>query len=703
MRAGTIGLAALALATICAAAVADDGPPPAAPPRFRVDVEGVKGSFTEVEGLSTETDAVDYRSGSEDVTRRKIAGLQQTGAFRLTRPVSRDGSLYQWRRAVVDGAPQRRTVTISVADFIGAPAFRYPCWPVDWAGPAPGAPPSAQVAEHVDLVCAGLPRAGEATTAASDVSRVTAGRPPSALELAVLAEINAARADPSRYASRLLLGGPGAADAIAFLRRQPQVPPLAADPRLAGAAARLAADQGPRGGDSHVASDGSQPSQRMQAQGVQASVFAEVIAVAQSTASGAVVQLIIDLPGPNHPHRTDLFDPMLAFAGVACGSNARFGEMCVVDLTGAQSAVLADAGPPEASDCGGAFYEASGKPLAAPPSPHSRATEAALKVWIDGLRNYYANAHPQPAGAALDAGKAALCTDWRIKREIRADDTNAQSLQALEGAGPAPPANPFGPPPPGATPRPDGAWSMMFSDGSTSIFRMDGTIQTILPTPGDGPTPPPGAPDRDPLIEAPPGAIAESAMWKRLSDYQDAHPVAGATRSRRMVRPDKAGNALSGLVTWYAHGAEIYRAELDGQGKLVSAGQTSEGRSLDFMKARNWGYYAGGHGLTAATIGRTPDGGEYFSHISYTDEDGRFLGFVDFRPDGTVLKGVIYKPDGDISERWEGPPAPAAAPPPSAPPGLHSLDEINAELDQEIADQKAADLKAWREQYPPIK
>jgi hypothetical protein len=50
------------------------------------------------------------------------------------------------------------------------------------------------------------------------------------------------------------------------------------------------------------------------------------------TAGDVVEQLIVDLPGPLHPHRADLFDASLAVTGVACGPNTRFGTMCVIDL-----------------------------------------------------------------------------------------------------------------------------------------------------------------------------------------------------------------------------------------------------------------------------------------------------------------------------------------------------------------------------------
>jgi hypothetical protein len=158
-------------------------------------------------------------------------------------------------------------------------------------------------------------------------------RQPSSLEIAVLDDINKARTDPHGYAS-LLRPAPyvDITDAAAFLSNHAPIAPLALDPRLASAAIAHEEDQGPKGGESHTGSDGSRPSERMRAVGVQTSEYAEVISIGYPTAPGVLQQLLVDQPGPNHPHRDDLFDPNLAVAGVGCGPSTKFGTICVIDL-----------------------------------------------------------------------------------------------------------------------------------------------------------------------------------------------------------------------------------------------------------------------------------------------------------------------------------------------------------------------------------
>ena len=153
----------------------------------------------------------------------------------------------------------------------------------------------------------------------------------------LVAEINAARADPPAYAKTFgnLAATPGAAEAVAFLDQQPPAPPLTAEPLLASAAARHVADQGPGGLLGHIGTDGSTARDRIQAAGIFASIIAEDISLGQTTPEAVVHQWIIDRGVAGSPHRADLFNHRFQFAGVACGPHRAFHEMCVLDLAGA--------------------------------------------------------------------------------------------------------------------------------------------------------------------------------------------------------------------------------------------------------------------------------------------------------------------------------------------------------------------------------
>lgn len=183
------------------------------------------------------------------------------------------------------------------------------------------------VAALAALTLMGAPAAAKATC--------TGGRPLSAQELGLLAAINALRADPAGYAANLRqTPGVDPREAEDFLARQPPVPPLSLDAKLARSAKGHAEDIGPRGAVSHTGSDGSGLMARAHAAGHYAMSLAEEISVGQSTGIGAVNVLVIDPGLPRRPHRRDLLDPRMVLAGVGCAPHAAHDTVCVIDLSG---------------------------------------------------------------------------------------------------------------------------------------------------------------------------------------------------------------------------------------------------------------------------------------------------------------------------------------------------------------------------------
>jgi uncharacterized protein YkwD len=161
---------------------------------------------------------------------------------------------------------------------------------------------------------------------------------------AVLDELNFARTRPAAYADALLAaqryGGAGRSDdpaafdeAIDFLYRQRPLAPLRTDPRLAAAARAHAASQGPRGGVGHGGGGGL--SQRLQSQGLWASLVAENISYGMDDPRDVVRQLIVDSGVASRGHRHNIFNPAYEAAGVGCGGHRVYGAMCVIDFAGA--------------------------------------------------------------------------------------------------------------------------------------------------------------------------------------------------------------------------------------------------------------------------------------------------------------------------------------------------------------------------------
>jgi len=166
------------------------------------------------------------------------------------------------------------------------------------------------------------------------------------LDDAVLAEINFARANPADYARELRRqtvseqrgaysgNDPEAVeDAIDFLERQPALPPLTWDDRMAAAAREHTRAQGPRGDVGHGAAGGL--GQRLRGAGVWAGMSAENISYGYDDARDVVRQLIIDSGVPTRGHRHNIFGGAYKLAGVACGPHRAYGAMCTIDFAGA--------------------------------------------------------------------------------------------------------------------------------------------------------------------------------------------------------------------------------------------------------------------------------------------------------------------------------------------------------------------------------
>jgi len=107
---------------------------------FRVLIGREELGFSEVSPLSSE---VDPESG------------EQFAHVVLRRALTNDTTLFDWRRAVVDGKRDRRNVTIHQLDGAGgriANSWRLVrAWPCRWSGPALNALESGLAFEEVEL------------------------------------------------------------------------------------------------------------------------------------------------------------------------------------------------------------------------------------------------------------------------------------------------------------------------------------------------------------------------------------------------------------------------------------------------------------------------------------------------------------------------------------------------------------------------
>jgi phage tail-like protein len=126
---------------------------------FQVEIDGVpQGGFSEVSGLTMDTNIIEYREGSDITTLRKLPGLMKYNNIVLKHGIV-NTALYTWRKTVIDGATQRASGAIVLLDEARQPALRWSFtqgWPSKLEGPALNAKTSEAAVETLEIAHEGL-------------------------------------------------------------------------------------------------------------------------------------------------------------------------------------------------------------------------------------------------------------------------------------------------------------------------------------------------------------------------------------------------------------------------------------------------------------------------------------------------------------------------------------------------------------------
>ncbi len=122
---------------------------------FIVTIENVRAGFSEISGLSTETDVIEYREGSDPIHMRKLPGKFKVGNINCKRGYTANGvDLWTWRKSVMDGKPLRLSGTITLRNEAQQAALTWQFtggWPSKWAGPAFNAKNNEVAIEELEI------------------------------------------------------------------------------------------------------------------------------------------------------------------------------------------------------------------------------------------------------------------------------------------------------------------------------------------------------------------------------------------------------------------------------------------------------------------------------------------------------------------------------------------------------------------------
>lgn len=117
------------------------------------------GGFTEVGGLTAESDVIEYREGADEATVRKLPGLRKYGNVTLKRGYTQSTALWDWRKTTEEGQTQRQDGTIVLQDEARSAVLRWHFrngWLVKYEGPALNSTTNEAAIESIEIAHEGL-------------------------------------------------------------------------------------------------------------------------------------------------------------------------------------------------------------------------------------------------------------------------------------------------------------------------------------------------------------------------------------------------------------------------------------------------------------------------------------------------------------------------------------------------------------------
>ena len=130
--------------------------------RYKVEIDGLDaGGFSEVSGFDLSIDVMEYREGDGVQTPMKMPGLRRYSNIVLKQGLADSMVLYDWITTAVDGAVERKTITITLLDEEESPAASWQvinAWPTRYTAPDFDANASEVAIETLEIAHEGMTR-----------------------------------------------------------------------------------------------------------------------------------------------------------------------------------------------------------------------------------------------------------------------------------------------------------------------------------------------------------------------------------------------------------------------------------------------------------------------------------------------------------------------------------------------------------------
>ncbi|MBE3638363.1 phage tail protein [Mangrovicoccus algicola] len=123
---------------------------------FLLEIDGLTSAgFTEVGGITMESEIIEYREGSEVARARKLPGMMKYGNITLKRGLTQNRELWEWRKTTLRGMTERKAGAIILLDEARAPQLRWEFregWISKYEGPALNATANEAAIESLEIV-----------------------------------------------------------------------------------------------------------------------------------------------------------------------------------------------------------------------------------------------------------------------------------------------------------------------------------------------------------------------------------------------------------------------------------------------------------------------------------------------------------------------------------------------------------------------